>query len=334
MSAPTLFSRFLSALGVPHTNPYSDSRFKSMPFFSLFGLSHLLDEYGIDNEAVRVSDKSEITKIQPPFLAQMDNGVFVIVDNIRSDSVEYDSTGVMETAPLSEFEDAWNGVALMAFPTSTSAEPQYGSHHLTEITRWLSAKLLTAGALCLFVYFFITRGLYLHVSTSLIAVLDVAGLYLSYLLLQKTLGIHSAAGDRVCSVIEEGGCDTIVKLKVSKLFGVFSWSEVGFGYFGVSLATLLLFPHMWPALALCNVLCLPYSFWSVWYQKFRAKNWCTLCLSVQTTLWLLFFCYLGGGWLHQAWPLRFDMLVLVAVYASAVVAINIAIRTLTNLKHD
>ncbi len=336
MVSPSLFTRFLTALGVPHTVDYSDQRFRSMPFNSLFGLSHLLGEYGVENEAVRVADKSELTKIQPPFLAQMTNGVFVIVEKFdtANSAITYDSTGVIESAPLGEFESAWNGVALMAFPSSTSAEPQYGSHHLTQITKWLSTKLLVVGALFIFVYFFFSRGMYHNLSTTLIALLDLAGLYLSYLLMQKTLGFHSAAGDRVCSVIEEGGCDTIVKLKVSKLFGVFSWSEVGFGYFGVSLATLLMFPHMWPALALCNILCLPYSFWSVWYQKFRAKNWCTLCLSVQTTLWLLFFCFLGGGWLGKAFPLHFDVLVLIAVYASAVVAINLVIRTLKNIPQN
>lgn len=37
-----------------------------MTFRSLFGLSYLLSSYGIGNEAVRVADKSELVKIQPP----------------------------------------------------------------------------------------------------------------------------------------------------------------------------------------------------------------------------------------------------------------------------
>lgn len=81
MATATIFSRFLSALGVPHTAGYSDARFRGMTFKSLFGLSHLLTEYGVPNR-IRVADKSEFTKISTPFLAQTNQGVFVIVDNV------------------------------------------------------------------------------------------------------------------------------------------------------------------------------------------------------------------------------------------------------------
>lgn len=165
----------------------------------------------------------------------------------------------------------------------------------------------------------------------LLTAFDCIGLYFSFLLLQKSLNIHTAASERVCGILEQGGCDSIMQLKVSKLFGVFSWSEVGFGYFGISLVTLLIFPHLLPQLALCNVCCLPYTVWSIWYQRFRAHHWCTLCVGVQSTLWALFFCYLGGGWLHHASPLHIDFLTLIAVYVFAVLFINYTLRIFKNL---
>ncbi|MDE5831807.1 MAG: vitamin K epoxide reductase family protein, partial [Desulfovibrio sp.] len=143
--------------------------------------------------------------------------------------------------------------------------------------------------------------------------------------------IHSAASDRVCGALEHGGCDSIVKLKVSKLFGVFSWSEIGFGYFGVSLLALLMFPSTWAYLALCNVCCLPYTVWSVWYQKFRAGHWCTLCVAVQTTLWLLFFSYLASGFFREILPPRWELLVLIAAYAFAVLGLNAVLSALAKL---
>lgn len=165
----------------------------------------------------------------------------------------------------------------------------------------------------------------------LLTAFDCIGLYFSFLLLQKSLNIHTAASERVCGILEQGGCDSIMQLKVSKLFGVFSWSEVGFGYFGISLVTLLIFPHLLPQLALCNVCCLPYTAWSIWYQRFRAHHWCTLCVGVQSTLWALFFCYLGGGWLRHAFPLHIDFLTLIAVYVFAVLFINYTLRIFKNL---
>ena len=150
----------------------------------------------------------------------------------------------------------------------------------------------------------------------------MVGLYMSYLLMQKSLNIDSGAADNVCKAIEAGGCDSVLATKASKFFGIFGWSEVGFSYFSVSLLALLIFPEYIGYLALCNVCCLPFSFWSVWYQKYRAKAWCTLCLSVQGTLWLLFFCYLGGGWLREALPLTINFFVLGATYLAVLLLIN------------
>ena len=54
MAKASIFSDFLQALGVQHTGRYSDSRFNGLTFKSLFGLSRLLDEYGVENSAWRV----------------------------------------------------------------------------------------------------------------------------------------------------------------------------------------------------------------------------------------------------------------------------------------
>lgn len=333
MPAATLFSRFLAHLGVPHTRDWSDRQFRNMTFKSLYGFSHLLAEYGVRNEGLQFADKTEITKLSPPFLAQLKNGVFVIVTGMdpHNGTVEYDSVGKEQKIALADFLDSWNGIALLAFPGETSSEPDYGSHHLTEIVSTLAKYVLAAAALAIFFYFFVTRHVYLHISTVLLTLFNGIGLYFSFLLVQKSLNIHTAASDRVCGVLEHGGCDSIMQLKVSKLFGVFSWSEIGFGYFGVSLITLLLFPHMWPSLAICNACCLPYTVWSIWYQKFKARHWCTLCVGVQTTLWLLFFCYLCGGWFKAAAHLHLNFLILLAAYAVAVLSLNQLLTTFKSL---
>lgn len=333
MSETSIFTQFLSALEVPHTKNYSEERFRTMSFKSLFGLSHLLQDYGIKNYALRISDKSEITKITPPFIVQSNDGLFVIIREIdpQSGKIIYDRKNQIIESDLNSFKDKWNGIALLAFPDEKSCEPEYKSHHLTEIIKTLSRYALVAAAIAVFVYFFITRHIYANISTILLTALNLAGLYFSFMLLQKSLNIHTATSEKVCGMIEKGGCDTIMSMKVSKLFGVFSWSEVGFGYFGISLIVLLLFPHIWSGLALCNICCLPYTFWSVWYQKFRAKHWCTLCLGVQSTLWLLFFCYLGGGMVKNIMPLRFDYLILIAVYIFSVLFLNMILGVFKNL---
>lgn len=331
MAIPTLFTRWLEALEVPHTVDYSDAQFHALSFKSLFGLSKLLGSYGISSRGYRLTDKDEIDRLTAPFLAQSSDGSMLLVLDVKPDAVTFDLRGIKETVGRAEFFERWTGVVLLAFPSADSAEPDYKKHHLTAVISSLSAYALGAAALAVFVYFFIERGVYARWSTVLLTLFNLGGLYLSYMLLQKSLNIHTRTSDRVCGVLEKGGCDSIMALSASKLFGVFSWSEVGFGYFGVSLATLLLFPHLWPSLAVFNACCLPYTVWSIWYQRFRAHHWCTLCVGVQSTLWLLFFCYLGGGWFSRFLPMHTDFFILLAVYVFTVLFLNMIIRIFKNI---
>lgn len=317
----TIFSLFLESLGVPHTPEYSDDRFRNMTFKSLFGFSRLLKEYGIDNEAYQIADKLEIDRLDTPFMAQ-GNQKFVIVTSVTPDSVTY----LTETGPVVSTRDnffrRWNGVVLMAYPDENSIEPDYAAHRRAMIIDAAKKWILIASAAIIALYLFISSGLYADWSDVALLATNGAGLYVSYLLMLKTLNIKSRSADRACGFIETHGCDHVLSSAMSSFMGIFKWSEVGLAYFSVSLMTLLVFPGYTNYLAFLNLFCLPYSFWSVWYQKTRAKAWCTLCLSVQALLWLSFFCYLGGGHIRDIFPLRPEVFILGLSYLTALLAIN------------
>lgn len=317
----TIFSLFLESLGVPHTPEYSDDRFRNMTFKSLFGFSRLLKEYGIDNEAYQIADKLEIDRLDTPFMAQ-GNQKFVIVTSVTPDSVTY----LTETGPVVSTRDnffrRWNGVVLMAYPDENSIEPDYAAHRRAMIIDAAKKWILIASAAIIALYLFITSGLYADWSDVALLATNGAGLYVSYLLMLKTLNIKSRSADRACGFIETHGCDHVLSSAMSSFMGIFKWSEVGLAYFSISLMTLLVFPEYTNYLAFLNLFCLPYSFWSVWYQKTRAKAWCTLCLSVQALLWLSFFCYLGGGHIRDIFPLRPEVFILGLSYLTALLAIN------------
>lgn len=317
----SLFSDFLTQLGVPHTDDYSNQRFANMPFNTLFGLSKLLEEYGIKSQGLNIEDKKEITKLCPPFLAHTKGG-FTIVTNISPTRVTYMTQSEQEIMGINEFEEVWDGNVLIAFPTPAAKEPDFISHERYRLLQRMKNWALWTICGLLFAYLLVTNGLYKNLSQLLVAFFDLTGLYLTYLLVQKSLKIKNKTADKVCGILQEGGCDSILELKSSKFFGLFSWSEVGFAYFSISLLTLLIFPQWTNYLAACNVCCLPFTFWSIWYQKFRAKKWCTLCVSVQGTLWCLFFCYLGGGWLREVFPLHIEFFVLGLTYLFTLLGLN------------
>ncbi|MCM1076667.1 MAG: cysteine peptidase family C39 domain-containing protein [Bacteroides sp.] len=316
-----IFNDFLQVLGVKHTVGYSDSRFAIMPFNSLFGLSKLLEEYGIENETLRLASPDDLSMLSVPFIAHTKGG-FIIVTGVSDGMMTYLTQGHSERMTVDEFKSVWDRIVLIAYPTSASIEPDYSSHVRDIFIAKAKTWVLVGGAAALFVYLFVANGLYRSWSTWCIALVDLFGLWLTYLLVQKSAKIKNVAADKVCGVLQAGGCDSVLEMKASKFFGIFGWSEVGFSYFSVSLLTLLMFPQWICYLAACNVCCLPFTFWSIWYQKFRAKAWCTLCVSVQASLWLLFFCYLGGGWLKGIFPLRIEFFVLGLTYLTVLLGLN------------
>lgn len=321
MKEPTLFSDFLEALKVPHTLSYSSRAYRAMPFRSLFGLQKLLLAYGIESEGLQLADKSEITALPVPFLAKLPGGMVIVTDT-APDSIGYISRGVPQKVPAADFIGAWTGIAFMAYPDAKSIEPDYSRHRTFELLEQAKSVVLVLAAVFLLGYFFISNDLWRHPSAWLLVLFNLAGLFFTYHLVQKSANIRSATADRVCNTLQKGGCDSVLKSKASKFFGLFGWSEVGFAYFSVSLGAMLMFPQTLGNLALCNACCLPFTLWSIWYQKTRAKAWCTLCVSVQATLWCLFFCYLGGGWFRSEPVAGTSLLVLGAAYVAALLGLN------------
>lgn len=159
---------------------------------------------------------------------------------------------------------------------------------------------------------------------------DLAGLAVTWLLILKSLKVASHSADRICGILQDHGCDTVLEQKASSFFGIVSWSEVGLSYFGVSTAILLIFPQCIGWLALVNLLCLPFTFWSIWYQRFRLHTWCTLCVTTQALLWLQAGSYLWAGAWHHQLSSGWSLAVIAAAYGAALLALN---RLTTFIKH-
>lgn len=330
---PDIFNDFLEALEVPHTHDYSLMRFETMSFKSLFGFTHLLADYGIESQGLQLADKAELQALTPPFLAQVD-GAFVIVEKVTDSDVTYMSEGKTFTICRDGFAKAWSGIVILAFPKPDAREPGYAHNRFLEIAAQVKSWILTLGVAALLIYLFVTAGLWHSFPTVALTLLSLLGLGVSYLLVLKSLNIHSEAADNVCGVIDKEGCNTVLATDASKFFGLFGWSEVGLTYFSVTLLCLLIFPQYLPYLAAINLCCLPFSFWSVWYQKYRAKAWCTLCLTVQATLWLSFFCYLATGALREVFPLRIEFFVLGLSYLVVLLAINRLMESFTKSRRS
>ena len=82
----------------------------------------MLLDYNIDNKAVRIEDKTNITKLKTPFIAYFMED-FAVVYKVESDNVYFFLKGDGYVLTVKKFIVGWNGVVLLAKSSETSIEP-------------------------------------------------------------------------------------------------------------------------------------------------------------------------------------------------------------------
>ena len=187
MAPTSIFTDFLAELGVPHTREYSDSQFEHMTFRSLFGFSKLLERYGIANEAIEVPDKEKaLGELPVPFLARFGETFVIVRQKTGEECTVDDGIGHKALAiKRADFIDGWSGVALIAYPGPGSAEPCYCRHSLFDLAQRSKKWVLIAASAFIFLYLFISNGIYSHVTTVLLTLINAAGLFVTYELVLK-----------------------------------------------------------------------------------------------------------------------------------------------------
>lgn len=284
MEAKNIFLHWLNYLDVPHTSSFTEEIYQKHPYkYTLYGLSKLLALYKIDNDCVRLEDKSTIHELPPPFLANLADD-FVIVKSIDHGKISYDWYGHDIVMSEPDFIQGWSGVVLLAYPNKHSIEPDYNKHKKEELERKGIIALIWITFLTLFLCSFLIRD-NINFTDLLLSVFEAAtnlgGLYITYLLLLKQLHIDSSVADRICNSMKKSSCNNVLESNASKLLGRFGWSEVGTAYFSVNLCALALSPQSLPYLMFFSFGSLFYVVWSIWYQHFKAHTWCPLCLIIQ-----------------------------------------------------
>ena len=344
------FVTFLELQKVKHTEDFSNKYFNGHPHkYNLFGLSKMLSDYGIENAGTRITDKEkDLFNIECPFIAHS-GGDFVVVyktpnwllpnvvshggDLEQDSSIHYIRNGKKITLPVKEFIKSWSGIILLAETTPDSIEPEYKEHRKKELFNIAQKTIILLTGILIFGMAYINQNqLFQLFSYSIILLINLIGVYISYLLVLKQMHVHSQYADKICTLFSKSDCNNVLESEAAKLWGVFGWSEIGLGYFAANVLLLLFLPQTVSLLALINIVALPYTFWSVWYQKVKARQWCLLCLIVQVLLWSIFIvnCLFGN---LQLPPVSYSVIPLFifvgSVYAILIFGLNLLIPALS-----
>lgn len=290
INANNIFTATLNALHVKYTSAFSNKLFNEHPHkYDMFGLSEMLSDYGIKSAGIRLKkEQKDVRLLETPFIASA-GGEFVLVDKITSDNVRYWRNG-NETIvlPIEFFNQSWEGVALLTESDEFSTEPNYAHNQKLAFISALQTIFLNGLCGVLSLYLLLYNKLYSNLPIMSVLLSSLLGGYASLLLVKKHIQSQSVWADKICSLIKRGNCNDILESKAAKLWSEVGWSEIGVGYFASNILVIILTPHLFPYVTLINIFTLPYTIWSVWYQKIKVKQWCTLCLIVQVALWSIF----------------------------------------------
>ena len=250
---------------------------------TLFGISDILSIFNISNVGLLI-DKSELYKLDAPFIACIEND-FLLVFDISKEKVSYLWEGEKYKMSITEFLDVWTGNILVFEANELSGDRDYVKHILFEVFSYLKKFLLIILSVLFIISLFDISNIK---DNPIVLILNIAGFFVSVLLLFKQNKVTTKVGDRICSLLNHHDCNDVLETKGAKILS-FSWSEIGFSYFLGNIILLLYNSNTIYFLSILNILALPYTFWSIWYQAKRVQQWCVLCLIVQGILWLIFF---------------------------------------------
>jgi uncharacterized membrane protein/thiol-disulfide isomerase/thioredoxin len=258
---------------------------------SMLAISDVLNAFNVENAAYRV-DQENLANVPYPFIAHttINGGDFLVVNKIEGDKLTVSNEKWNNhKLTLEEFKKIFKGVVLTAEPSSTFTTTATFTTFLTSI----KIPAIAAGLLLILVSALFHTGYFTNLSwqTILLTVFKTAGLITSILLLVQSIDSNNPLVQKLCQGGSKTNCNAILSSKAAKVFEGLTWSEVGFFYFAGTWL-LLLFgggsAKIWWTLAILNVISLPYTFYSVYYQARIAKQWCVLCCTVQALLWLEF----------------------------------------------
>jgi uncharacterized membrane protein/glutaredoxin len=260
---------------------------------SLLAISDVLNNFDIENSAYRVQP-DELTLVSCPFIAHTNSngGDFLVVNKIEGDQVSVSSEKWNKhKMNLNELKRIFNGVVLTIEPSLA------GYSNKTSLTKALAnfrTPVIIAGLLLISVFALVFHTNYFtnyNWQIFLLTIFKTAGLITSILLLVQSIDSNNPLVQKLCQSGNKTNCNAILSSKSAKVFEGLTWSEVGFFYFAGTWLVLLFGDHsvsLLQALAILNIISLPYTFYSIYYQGRVAKQWCVLCCTVQALLWLEF----------------------------------------------
>lgn len=284
---------------------------------SVLAVMDTLSGYGIKIAAIRKGNYS-YAEFEVPFVcaiqrADWPQSYFTVVTAVGDGGVSYldPVENRVTLSSLCDFEKMDKEVVLLLDGANAKDEVDYNQNQriarieqrakLAPFVFFMVALISSIG------YAFISSSFPLSGIAIFFLLLTTVGCLTSLLLIWHEVNAHNPFLTEVCG----GGsgklnCTAVLKSKGASVFGI-SWSVIGLSYFATILLTQLLFGStnilFFPYWSLLSISALPYNIYSIYYQWKIVKQWCSLCLVVQTVLFLSGLLSLAYSYQFSLYPL-------------------------------
>jgi uncharacterized membrane protein len=297
--------KYLEQLKIPVSKSTLKKRLEAHPFYpSLYSLSSVFRNFNIENESFEVGNEN-FKDFEPPYIAyykEKDSAKdFILVTHANNTHIGY-IAGNNKTIQVSrnEFFEKFQNIIFAAEGDSSSGEKEYVASLSTERLARNKKNALVAGGILLLCMLW--APLFYHAGTQwpytvVTSITKLAGFALCILLLMYETDKTNKLVKNICTGGKQFNCDAVIGSKGAQFFGI-GWSDAGFCYFATT-SLFLLFPGIsfgqkMPPLSLSALAVSPYIIFSIYYQWRVVKQWCPLCLLVQSVLvieciWSLFY---------------------------------------------
>jgi len=273
---------FLGKLKVKHSRFFVDENYQNAPDSNnMLGIQRILSRYGIKTIGVHFRNKEEACLTFPCILHGESS--FLVGIDLDDDNIKYYDGERYIIEETSLFKERWTGDALFVTDKENAKEPSYSKNKVIDFYNVFGYYFFFVMIFALGIGSIIHNGIIIPQAINML--LDLSGFFVCFLLFQKQQHSQNAIAERVCSMFQKGGCDSVLDSTDSKIFGIVSWTEVGLAYFSSRVLFCSLSENSLVVLQLVGWIAMVYGIWSIWYQLYKIKRWCTLCCLTQIIVW-------------------------------------------------
>ena len=268
----------LQCLNVPVTNERLRNLIEEQLYQgSIQTITEALRDLNVDAKVYQFEEE-DIRLVECPVIVHLeDSGKrFVVLNKIqREQFTYYDPVSNKKiTEEKSNFFEKWTGAVLIPFTDEQSGDPDY-SEHVREERRKRTVNAGIGAGITMGLMFLLIQMNCSHPNNfaiwSILFAVKITGLLIVSQIIKIELGESNNLITKICKTTD---CGKVLNSKASKLFPWLTMGDIGVVYFGSGILLLSAAPFVSDLssiiqlLYFLNIFTLPYTFFSVGYQRF------------------------------------------------------------------